>query len=88
MKKKTNELHFHIDLKSYDAKRVEEVGPNRAAAEWLLRCGAQIKFTNWGDYVKDYNRIPPGGIETYKIEEIRAENACIMARGFEYLRKF
>ena len=29
--------------------------------------------------------MPPGSFEQYQIEEIRAENACIMARGFEYL---
>lgn len=70
--------------KRYDSKRVEEVGPNRACAEWLLKCGAHIKFKNWGSYVVDYNKMPPGGYEAYVIEEIRAENACIMARGFEY----
>jgi hypothetical protein len=31
--------------------------------------------------------MPPGGFEVYKIEEIRAEESCIMARGFEYLGK-
>ena len=95
-------------MNSYDSKRVEEVGPNRAATEWLMKCGAHVKFVNWGSYCDDYNKIPPGlfkiirektknkkyfhlilgGFEAYKIEEIRAENACIMARGFEYLSKF
>ena len=70
-----------------DKKRIEEVGPNRAAAEWLLRCGAHIKLKNWGNYVNDYNKLPPGGSESFQIVEIRAENSCIMARGFEYLRK-
>ncbi len=72
---------------SYDEKRVEEVGPNRACTEWLLKCGAQVKFKNWGTFVSDYNKLPPGSYEAFQIEEIRAENACIMARGFEYLSK-
>lgn len=71
----------------FDEKRVEEVGPNRACAEWLLKCGGQVKLKNWGDYLIDYNKMPPGGYEQYIIEEIRAENACIMARGFEYFSK-
>ena len=71
----------------FDDKRVEEVGPNRACAEWLLKCGAQVKFKNWGTYTVDYNKMPPGGYEQFLIEEIRAENACIMARGFEYFSK-
>jgi len=79
--------YFIFNEKSYDLKRVEEVGPNRACTEWLLKCGAHVKFVNWGSYCNDYNKIPPGGFEAYKIEEIRAENSCIMARGFEYFSK-
>ena len=73
-----------MEKKRFDEKRVEEAGPNRACAEWLLKCGASIKFRNWGNFVDDFNKIPPGSFEQYLIEEIRAENACIMARGFEY----
>lgn len=62
-------------LLSYDEKRVEEVGPNRAAAEWLLKCGAEVKFARWGNYVSDFNKMPPGGFEAFKIEAIRAENS-------------
>lgn len=72
----------------YDEKRVEEVGPNKACAEWLLKCGAQVKFKNWGSYVNDYNKLPPGGKETFKIEEILANNSCISGKGFEYLSRF
>ena len=74
-----------IFFERFDSKRVEEVGPNRACAEWLLKCGAQVKFKNWGNYTNDYNNLPPGGFEAYLIEEIKAEDACIMAPGFEYL---
>ena len=61
----------------YDPKRIEEAGANRACAEWLLRCGAQVKFKNWGSFTSDYNNLPPGGFEAYAIEEIKAEDACI-----------
>lgn len=27
-----------------DRSRIEEVGPDRACAEWLLRCGAGVKW--------------------------------------------
>jgi H+-transporting ATP synthase F0 complex subunit s len=68
----------------FDSKRVEEVGPNRACAEWLLKCGATVKFKNWGNFIQDFNKMPGGSFEQYLIEEIRAENSCIMARGFDY----
>lgn len=71
----------------YDPKRVKEVGPNRACAEWLVKCGAHIKFKNWGSYTNDYNKLPPGAFEAYQIEEVKAVDACIMAPGFEYFSK-
>ncbi|ETN74547.1 hypothetical protein NECAME_12927 [Necator americanus] len=27
----------------YDVQRVKEVGPDRAAAEWVVRCGGAVK---------------------------------------------
>lgn len=73
---------------SYDDKRVAEVGPNRACTEWLLRCGAHVKYKNWGMFLNDYNKIPPGSPESFEIEEIFAENSCIMGKGFEHLSRF
>ena len=60
------------------------MGANLACAEWLLKCGAHVKFKNWGTYLEDYNKLPPGGPNSFLIEEIRADNTCIMAKGFEY----
>ena len=82
-------LYCLLKLKKnrFDQKRVEEAGPNRACAEWLLKCGAEVKFKNWGSYTTDYNKIPTGGFEAFQIEEIKAVDACIMTAGFEYLSR-
>lgn len=69
----------------YDRKRVQEVGPDRACAEWLLRCSGSVRFKNRNSIVSDYNAIASGTPEQCKIEEIRAIKACIISEGFEHL---
>lgn len=69
----------------YDQNRVDEVGPDRAAAEWLLRNGAGVKWKGAGEVATDYNKLPVGNFERYKIEEIDGENSTIMSYGFGYL---
>jgi H+-transporting ATP synthase F0 complex subunit s len=74
---------FIIDR--YDRKRVQEIGPDRACAEWLLRCSGSVRFKNWNSVTADYNAIPSGAPGQCKIEEIRAVKACITSDGFAYL---
>jgi H+-transporting ATP synthase F0 complex subunit s len=69
----------------YDRKRIQELGPDRACAEWLLRCGGSVRFKNWGSFTSNYNTIPSGAPGQFKIEEIRAVKACITSEGFAYL---
>ncbi|XP_054709632.1 ATP synthase subunit s, mitochondrial-like [Uloborus diversus] len=69
-----------------DFHRIKEVGPDRAAAEWLLRCGASVKWKSNSEWISDYNTLTEKyeGNKMY-IEEIDATNSCIMHYGFEYL---
>ncbi|CAF3630913.1 unnamed protein product [Rotaria sp. Silwood1] len=76
---------LNIVWNKYDRKRVQEVGPDRACAEWLLRCSGSVRFKNWGTFISNYNAIPIGAPSQFKIEEIRAVNACITSEGFAYL---
>lgn len=68
-----------------DYERIKAVGPDRAAAEWLLRCGAKVRFRGFDRWQHDYNGLPTGPLGRYKIEAIDATESCIMYRGFDHL---
>uniref|UniRef100_A0A914WJY9 ATP synthase subunit s, mitochondrial n=1 Tax=Plectus sambesii TaxID=2011161 RepID=A0A914WJY9_9BILA len=44
---------------SLDEDRLKEVGPDRVAAEWILRCGGGIRFSHRPHLITDYNMLPP-----------------------------
>lgn len=68
-----------------DYERIKEVGPDRAASEWLLRCGAKVRYQGFERWQEDYNGLPTGPLGKYKIQGIDATESCIMYRGFDYL---
>lgn len=69
-----------------DQARIDEVGPDRACAEWLLRCGAAVKWKGGGNLLKDYNALPRGNFRKLKIQEVHAVEACVMEAGFYHLK--
>lgn len=68
-----------------DYERIKAVGPDRAAAEWLLRCGAKVRFQGFDRFQHDYNGLPTGPLGRYKIQAIDATESCIMQKGFDHL---
>ncbi|XP_020377348.1 ATP synthase subunit s, mitochondrial [Rhincodon typus] len=68
-----------------DYDRIKAVGPDRAASEWLLRCGASVRYKGFDKWQKDYNHLPTGPLEKFRIEGIDATESCIMFKGFDYL---
>lgn len=77
------ECCFCLGRVDYD--RIQAVGPDRAASEWLLRCGALVRYQGYQKWQQDYNGLPTGPLGKYKIEAINATDSCIMYRGFDYL---
>ena len=73
---------FRVD---YD--RIKEVGPNKACAEWLLRCGASVKFRGFDKWSEDYNLLPTGSRDKIVIEQVDATDSCIMHIGFPHFGK-
>ncbi|XP_043930225.1 ATP synthase subunit s, mitochondrial [Protopterus annectens] len=68
-----------------DYDRIQSVGPDRAASEWLLRCGAKVRYKGFDRWQQDYNGLPTGPLGKYKIQAIDATESCIMNKGFDYL---
>ncbi len=68
-----------------DQERIKEVGAERACAEWLMRCGAHVKWVNSDRWQTDYNSLPSGNYDKYKIEEVNADDAAVMHVGFVHL---
>jgi len=68
-----------------DQSRIKEVGPDRACAEWLLRCGAGVKWDRGDEWTRDYNSLPVGNYRL-KILEIDATDSAVMQIGFPHLK--
>lgn len=65
--------------------RIKQVGPDRACAEWLLRCGAKVKWQNNKTWLVDYNHLLSTSNKN-KISEIEAIDSSIMDIGFIHLQ--
>ena len=71
-----------------DEDRIKEVGPDRACAEWLLRCGAAVRYCGFAKWNDDYNLLPVGPKDKFLIEQVDATGSCIMHIGFPYFGKY
>ncbi|KAK3727589.1 hypothetical protein RRG08_009810 [Elysia crispata] len=69
-----------------DEERVRLAGPDRAAAEWVLRNGGAIKWTTTSNRLDDYNMLPTTQFENYKLEEIDLSGTDVIGLGFEHLK--
>lgn len=70
-----------------DYKRINKVGPDRACAEWVLRNGGAVVWTN-GEKLADYNVLPEESAGVPKIIEIDATDCAISHYGFPHLSKY
>lgn len=71
-----------------DKERIREVGPDRSCAEWLLRCGATVRWKGAEKFLTDFNLLPPMNFKNYVIEEVEAVEAGIMMIGFDHFGLF
>ena len=77
---------LHPFFNKVDRNRIKEVGPDRACAEWLLKNGASVKWSNSDKFLKDYNSLPVTANRNLKIQEVDATDSSIMNIGFPYFQ--
>jgi H+-transporting ATP synthase F0 complex subunit s len=75
-----------VAFNKVDEERVRLAGPDRAAAEWVLKNGGSIKWTTSSNQLADYNLLPSTGFESYKLEEIDLTATDVIGLGFEHLK--
>ena len=61
------------------------VGPDRAAAEWILRLGGRVQFKEFDHWSTDYNRLPSSGKSALKVIAISGCGLSITSNGLEHL---
>ena len=61
------------------------MGPDRAAAEWILRLGGSVKFGSYESWTTDYNRMPAEPRDRVRLEAIDASGVSITNNGLEHL---
>lgn len=71
-----------------DDDRIKQVGPDKACAEWLVKCGAGVRFHGQQRVISDYNLLGPSSSKTSKLADVIADEATIMSIGFTHLSKF
>ncbi|XP_062503383.1 ATP synthase subunit s, mitochondrial-like isoform X3 [Corticium candelabrum] len=61
-----------------DYGRLEEIGPDKIAAEWVVRCGGSIRFQGYERWEKDYNLLPHGTQGRFLLTDIDASNTRLL----------
>lgn len=92
-------MHFSFILivilhlkKSLDDDRIEEIGPNLACAEWLMKNGAKIRWKGCREFVSHYDCLPNTTSihrKQFVVEHVYAgKEASISHVGFRYFSRF
>eukprot|EP00794_Sanderia_malayensis_P019882 gene19882-21823_t len=79
-------MWINVMFNRKDEKRVKEIGPDRTAAEWILRNGGSVCFAGYDKSISNYNLLPMGSpAKKYQLEKINARGINLTDNGFEHL---
>ncbi|CAG9562745.1 unnamed protein product [Danaus chrysippus] len=70
-----------------DEERIKTLGPDRACAEWVLRNGGKVTWSN-GKQLADYNLLPPETQSVPKLVTIDGSESSISHYGFAHLSMY
>lgn len=75
-----------VAFNQVDKDRLAKVGPNRLCAEWIIKNGGGVRFTeNPARLWKDYNHLPGENIP-FRIRVIDASNSSVMKIGLDHFK--
>lgn len=62
------------------------VGDDRLCAEWVLKCGGRMRWVDSGEWLTDYNSLPPENNELQlSVQDIDVSGTVVMSEGFQHL---
>ncbi|CAH1262022.1 ATP5SL [Branchiostoma lanceolatum] len=76
---------LHKVFNKFDRAHIGRVGQERAAAEWITRCGGAVRIQDVEEWFYNYNNLGTGPLGKFVIEEIDASWADVQAEGFDHL---
>ncbi|XP_078672094.1 ATP synthase subunit s, mitochondrial-like [Branchiostoma floridae x Branchiostoma belcheri] len=76
---------LHKVFNKVDRAHIDRVGQERAAAEWITRCGGAVRIQDVEEWFHNYNNLGTGPLGKFMIEEIDASWADVQAEGFDLL---
>lgn len=83
--KRTLWSFVNLAFNEVDKERLRVVGPDRLCAEWILKNGGRVAFTQEPDkYLANYNGLP-GEKTSVELKEIDATGTAIMNVGFLHM---
>ncbi|XP_015769107.1 PREDICTED: ATP synthase subunit s, mitochondrial-like isoform X1 [Acropora digitifera] len=85
VRKRSFYMWLNFVFNRVDEGRIEEFGPDRVAAEWVLRCGGGVKFKHLDKWMWNYNAIPDGPKGKLMLEGINAKGVSITTGGLQHL---
>lgn len=68
-----------------DSQRIDDVGPDYAAAEWVLRCAGSVRFARSPRWLSDYNALA-GLTGPAQLIGIDTTGSCVNDLGFGHIR--
>lgn len=75
-----------VAFNQVDKDRLAKVGPNRLCAEWIIKNGGGVRFTdNPARLWKDYNHLPGENVP-FRIKVVDASNSSVMAIGLDHFK--
>lgn len=76
--------YVNIAFNRVDLQRLQDVGPDRTCAEWILKNGGAIRFESSNLYAQ-YNSLPDEK-SAVRLKEVDASNSSIMKIGFAHFK--